>query len=55
MRAKHYCADCDFHFRATPEQHADTYHGGGMFRGITNGNWRDYEFRKSHNGSDWTQ
>jgi len=40
--AKHYCADCDTHFRADPEQHAETYHDGGMFRGIEGGNKSDY-------------
>lgn len=48
MRAKHYCDDCGFHFNADPEQHAETYHGGGLFRGITNGNWRDWNRRQRH-------
>lgn len=42
MRAKHYCADCNTHFRATLNQHAETYHDGGVFRGIRYGNFRDY-------------
>lgn len=46
--ANHYCADCDTHFggppnHMTPEEHADFTHGGGMFRGVRNGNYRDYE------------
>lgn len=40
--AKHYCADCDTHFRADIEQHAETYHNGEMFRGIEDGNKNDY-------------
>jgi hypothetical protein len=43
MKAKHYCADCETHFRASMEQHANTYHNGGVFRGVENGDWRDYE------------
>lgn len=45
MRAKHYCADCDTHYRATPRQHADTYHNGGFFSGVTDGNYKDYRRR----------
>jgi hypothetical protein len=43
MRSKHYCADCDTHFRASIEQHAETYHNGGVFSGIEGGDFRDYE------------
>lgn len=43
--ADHYCADCDTHFNASPEQHAETYHDGGIFRGVRNGNYRSYERR----------
>lgn len=39
--ANHYCDDCETHFRASIEQHAKTYHDGGMFIGVENGNWRD--------------
>lgn len=46
MRAKHYCADCNTHYRASPRQHADTYHDGLLFRGIRNGNFRDYQNRQ---------
>jgi len=46
--ADHYCASCDTHYRADPEQHAETYHDGGIFRGIENGNWRDYERREQY-------
>lgn len=42
MRAKHYCFDCGFHFRASIEQHSETYHDGGIFRGVKDGNWKDY-------------
>jgi len=46
--ANHYCADCDTHFGGppnyvTPEEHADIAHNGGVFRGVRNGNYRDYE------------
>jgi hypothetical protein len=46
MRAKHYCADCNFHFRADPEVHAEVYHDNGLFRGIVDGDYRDY-YRKT--------
>jgi len=46
--ANHYCADCDTHYRADPEQHAKTYHNGGVFRGIESGNYRDYERQKQY-------
>jgi len=47
-KANHYCAECDTHFRATVEQHANTYHNGGVFRGITDGNWRDWERKQQY-------
>ncbi|WP_200531577.1 MULTISPECIES: hypothetical protein [unclassified Halorubrum] len=46
MRAKHYCADCGWHFRVDPAVHADLEHDGGLFRGVVNGNFRDYERRQ---------
>lgn len=50
-RAKHYCADCDTHFggdpnNITPEEHANIEHNGGMFRGIKDGNYRDWKRQK---------
>jgi hypothetical protein len=48
MESKHYCASCETHFRASIEQHAETYHEGGLFEGIENGDFRDYERRQSH-------
>lgn len=47
-QAKHYCADCDTHFggppnNISPAEHADVAHGGGMFRGIENGNYKSWE------------
>lgn len=47
-RAKHYCADCETHFggppnNITPEEHANTAHNGGMFRGVRNGNYEDWK------------
>jgi hypothetical protein len=52
-RAQHYCADCDTHFGGepncvTPEKHADIAHGGGMFKGVVDGDWRDWERKRSH-------
>jgi hypothetical protein len=41
--ANHYCAECDTHFRASIEQHAETYHNSGLFEGVENGNFRDYQ------------
>lgn len=46
--AKHYCADCDTHYGGppnyiNPEEHGDIAHGGGVFRGVSNGDYRDYE------------
>lgn len=46
-RAEHYCADCGTHFQASIEEHARIEHDGGIFRGIENGDWRDYESRNS--------
>jgi len=40
--ANHYCATCDTHFRASIEQHAETYHDDGIFRGIEDGTFQDY-------------
>lgn len=45
MRAENYCADCNTHYNASPEQHAETYHNNGLFNGITGGNFRDYQRR----------
>lgn len=50
-RANHYCADCDTHFGGppnyvTPEEHADIAHDGGLFRGIRNGNYKDWQRRE---------
>ena len=42
MKSFHYCADCDTHFRASIEQHAETYHDSGLFRGVQNGDYTDY-------------
>lgn len=39
----HYCADCDTHFKADPKVHADAEHDGGFFRGVENGDWRDWD------------
>lgn len=43
MKSDHYCADCKTHFTASLEQHAKTYHDGGIFRGIENGDYKDYQ------------
>lgn len=50
-QSKHYCAICDTHFggppnNITPEQHADTAHDGGLFKGIRNGNYKDWQRRQ---------
>ena len=47
-RARHYCRDCQTHFRVSPRQHADTAHQGGLFRGIVDGTWRDWRRRQHH-------
>jgi hypothetical protein len=41
--AKHYCAECDTHFRVDPQEHADLEHDGYLFHGIENGDFRDYK------------
>lgn len=46
--AEHYCADCDTHFGGppnymTPEEHVNYAHDSGVFRGVTNGDWKSYE------------
>lgn len=41
--ANHYCANCDTHFRVDIEQHAETYHDGGVFLGVEDGDFRDFE------------
>lgn len=46
MRSNHYCDDCETHFRASMEKHAEVYHDGGLFRGIEGGDWRDYQRRE---------
>lgn len=35
-----YCYECDFHFKAHPEQHGETYHDDGLFMYVE-GTWRD--------------
>jgi hypothetical protein len=57
-RSQHYCADCNTHFggppeNITPKEHADLKHNGGLFRGVKNGDFRDfgsYEFGYSDLG-----
>lgn len=49
--AKHYCATCDTHFGGppnyiSPEEHANIAHEGGVFRGIENADWKDWERRQ---------
>jgi hypothetical protein len=41
--AKHYCADCQTHFRSSIEQHARTYHDGGLFNGVEDGDYKSYK------------
>lgn len=41
-RAKHYCADCQTHFRADIDVHAREYHDGAPFPGVEHGDFRDY-------------
>jgi len=43
--AKHYCFGCDTHFRASPTIHADVALDRGVFRGIVNGDYSDYDRR----------
>ena len=45
--SKHCCAECDTHFGGppndvTPEEHAEIAHEGGLFLGVKNGNWKDW-------------
>lgn len=52
-RSKHYCADCDTHFggppnNVTPEQHAEVAHDGGIFRGIKDGNYKDWNRKQDY-------
>lgn len=42
MESNHYCADCDTHFRLPPEEHARIEHDDGLFRGVVDGDYRDY-------------
>jgi len=51
MKSFHYCADCDTHFRASIDQHAETYHDDGLFRGVQNGDYEDYERQEQHRHS----
>lgn len=49
-KAKHYCAECQTHFGGppnyiSPEEHANIEHDGGIFRGIKDGNFRDWKRR----------
>jgi len=44
--SNHYCSDCDTHLRCDMETHADVAHDGGLFRGIENGDYKDYQRRK---------
>jgi len=51
--ADHYCADCDTHFggppnNMTPEEHADVAHDGGLFRGIEDGDYEDWERKEQY-------
>lgn len=46
---KNYCADCGFHFRDSIESHADTYHNGAIFRGVEDGNYKDYQEQRGFN------
>ena len=41
--SKHYCRDCDTHLRCSIETHAEVAHDGFMFRGIENGDFRDWQ------------
>lgn len=48
VESKHYCADCDTHYGGSPnyispEEHADIAHEGKFFRGVENGNWKDWK------------
>lgn len=57
-RAKHYCATCDTHFgsdpnNVTPEEHANIEHDGGMFRGVKNGNYKDWKRKQNHRKSNF--
>jgi hypothetical protein len=47
-KSKHYCADCGFHFRSSVEQHAESYHNGGVFRGIEGGDWKDWKRKQQY-------
>ena len=56
-QASHYCRDCDTHFggppnNITPEEHAEIAHDGGIFRGIRNGNYKDWNRKKEHRFSN---
>lgn len=44
--SKHYCADCKTHFTVSPQEHADIEHGGGLFRGLEGGDWKDWRRRQ---------
>lgn len=46
--ARHYCADCETHFRGSVEDHAEAYHDGGIFRGLRDGDWRDWQRRRQY-------
>jgi hypothetical protein len=51
--SKHYCATCDTHFGGppndvTPEEHADIEHNGSFFKGIVNGNYKDWQRKEQH-------
>jgi len=46
--ANHYCADCGTHFRADPETHARVEHDGGFFRGVIDGNYKDWQRKQQH-------
>ena len=41
--SNHYCSDCETHFRCSIERHAEVAHDGFMFRGVENGDWRDWQ------------
>lgn len=44
--SKHYCKSCDTHLLCDMETHSEVAHDGGMFRGIEDGDYKDYERRE---------
>lgn len=52
-KSRHYCADCDTHFggppdNITPEEHAEIEHNGGIFRGVEDGNYKDWKRKENY-------